>query len=59
VLSVGLRITSSNCRNKDTAKSDSLCDFYAICEMTGCERHFIFMKGVPASKKVGNLWFRL
>jgi len=24
-----------------------------------CEHHFIFMKGVPASKKVGNLWFRV
>jgi len=23
-----------------------------------CELHFIFMKGIPASKEVGNLWFR-
>jgi len=29
-LSVGLRITSSNCKNEDTAKSECFCDFYTF-----------------------------
>jgi len=53
VLSVG--ITSSNLKNEAAAKSDYFCDFYPFLKWWGWERHFIFMKGVPASKKVGNL----
>jgi len=36
-------------------KLDPFCDFFAVFEMRGCERHFIFIKGVSASGKVGNL----
>jgi len=55
VLSAGLRITSSNLNNKDSARSESFCDFCAFSKRGG-ERHFIFMKGVPASKKVWKVY---
>jgi len=34
--SVDLRITSSDLKNGDTAKSDSFCDFCAFSETRGC-----------------------
>jgi len=55
LLSVGPRITSSNCKNEDSAKSDCFCDFYAFLKMRGCENHVIFVKEVPVPKNVGNL----
>jgi len=51
VLPAGLRITSNNCKNKDTAKS-TVFAISTLFEMRKCERYFIFMIGVPAWKMV-------
>jgi len=51
-------VTSSNFKIEDAAKSDCFCDFCAFFKTKRCERRFVFMKGVPAPKKVGNLCCR-
>ena len=51
---VSVCITSNNLKNEDPAKSDCFCDFYAFSKCR-VRTSLCFNKGVPASKKVGNL----
>jgi len=46
---------SSIFEHEDIAKLEYFY-FYAFFETWGYEHQFIFMKGVPASRKLGNLW---
>jgi len=39
-------------------ESDYFCDFYAFFKTRGCGRHYIFMKRVPASKRLANPFHR-
>ena len=61
VLSVGLCVAVSDLRNEDIAKLDCFCCFYlsTLFKTKGCERHFIFMKRVPASKTFENLYYEV
>jgi len=50
VLSVGLGVTSSNSRNKDTAKPDCFCDLHAFFKWGGTNNSLFLRQGASFKK---------